>query len=157
MEQGRIYPTNLAFDLFPVLVTLTVLPLPDSHGGKNAGGSTSEPSGGAAKSVRRGGGGVVAAGGSSTPSKWGTSTPAATTTASTTVGGLNLKGRKFNGPRQIVFVAGGICYSEIRSCKEVMELAGNDKEVVCGGTSLITAKDFLEGVASLSGKRVAKE
>ncbi len=51
------------------------------------------------------------------------------------------------GSRQIVFVAGGVCYSELRSAEELTAAGG--PEVVIGGTSFITPDSFVGDIASL--------
>uniref|UniRef100_A0A7S1BZN1 Uncharacterized protein n=1 Tax=Corethron hystrix TaxID=216773 RepID=A0A7S1BZN1_9STRA len=56
--------------------------------------------------------------------------------------------KMFSGGRQIVFVAGGACYSELRSVQEVMETC--DKEIILGSTHFITPTSFLEDMERLS-------
>ena len=51
------------------------------------------------------------------------------------------------GPRYMVFVAGGLAYSELRAANEVS--VQNAREVVIGGSHLITPTDFLIEVADL--------
>jgi len=51
------------------------------------------------------------------------------------------------GSRQIVFVAGGVCFSELRAAEELTEAGG--PEVVIGGTSFITPGSFVEDIASI--------
>ena len=107
----------------------SVLPMPASS--SKAGGAADA----AAKSVRRGGGNT----------RWGAGGGAAT-------GAAAAAKKTYPGGRAIVFVVGGLCYSELRSCKEIMEPGGqnNDKEVVVGGTEFITPNAYLECLRSLS-------
>jgi len=103
----------------------SILPLP-------AGGVGGSGGGGAARSVRR----------DKANSKWGNSggdKSAADTDALPT---------KFTGGRNIVFMVGGACWSELRSCEEVMKSSG--KEIICGSTCFLKPEEFLESVTSLS-------
>ena len=54
---------------------------------------------------------------------------------------------KFTGGRNIVFMVGGVCWSEIRSCEEVMKDSG--KEIICGSTHFLKPEDFLDSIKSL--------
>ena len=101
----------------------SVMPLPDAEAvlGQSASG--------AAKSVRK-----LASG----TSKW--STHSSTSSA----GG---KKKTNNSGRQIVFMAGGMCYSELRSARDVMHASGT--EVVVGATRFISPEDFLGDLKSL--------
>jgi syntaxin-binding protein 1 len=74
----------------------------------------------AAKSVRRFGGN----------SRWGRSNQA-----------------QYTGGRFIVFVAGGIAYSELRTGHDLM--VQNTKEVIMGGSHVISPNTFVSNVASL--------
>lgn len=53
----------------------------------------------------------------------------------------------FQGGRQIVFVVGGMCYSELRSVSEVT--ASGDIEFIAGSTRFITPADFVDELSSL--------
>ncbi len=55
--------------------------------------------------------------------------------------------KKAHGERQIVFMVGGMCYSEMRSAREVMNSTG--KEIIIGSTRCIAPKDFAKDVYSL--------
>lgn len=68
---------------------------------------------------------------------------ASTATQSTNAG----KKKVASGGRQIVFMVGGMCYSELRSAREVMNTTGTD--IVIGSTRCITPKDFLDDLNSL--------
>lgn len=60
-------------------------------------------------------------------------------------------------PRQrvIVFVAGGLTYSEVRSAYQVSEQLG--KDVVIGSTHLITPESFIDDLADLDRPPVRKQ
>jgi syntaxin-binding protein 1 len=51
------------------------------------------------------------------------------------------------GPKVIVFIAGGITHSEIRSAYQLLD----KREVIIGGTSILTPQKFTSRLASLSG------
>jgi hypothetical protein len=51
------------------------------------------------------------------------------------------------GPKVIVFVAGGITHSEIRSAYQLQD----KREVIVGGTSILTPAQYLEHLSALSG------
>jgi len=55
--------------------------------------------------------------------------------------------KKAHGGRQIVFMVGGMCYSELRSAREVMISSGT--EIVVGSTRCIAPKDFVKDLHSL--------
>jgi len=59
----------------------------------------------------------------------------------------NKAGAQFEGGRYIVFIAGGICYSEIRAGYELMEQ--NKKEVIMGSSSLLNPSKYIELVSNL--------
>eukprot|EP00559_Dactyliosolen_fragilissimus_P001120 CAMPEP_0184861448 /NCGR_PEP_ID=MMETSP0580-20130426/6137_1 /TAXON_ID=1118495 /ORGANISM="Dactyliosolen fragilissimus" /LENGTH=648 /DNA_ID=CAMNT_0027358957 /DNA_START=1 /DNA_END=1947 /DNA_ORIENTATION=- len=54
---------------------------------------------------------------------------------------------KFFGARKIVFMAGGLCYSELRSAQELMDKGGN--EIILGSTRFISPKDFVDDLINL--------
>lgn len=54
----------------------------------------------------------------------------------------------FTGPRKIVFVAGGMCYSEIRAAEEIMYTSG--REVILGSTNFLNPTEYIENLRSLS-------
>jgi syntaxin-binding protein 1 len=103
---------KLSVDQYP-----SVMPLPDAEAvlGQSASG--------AAKSVRKAG---------TASSKW---------QSQSTASNASVKKKTSYSGRQIVFMAGGMCYSELRSAREVMNASGT--EIVVGGTRFITPKDFL--------------
>lgn len=53
-----------------------------------------------------------------------------------------------NLPRLLVFVVGGICFSEIRAAYEVTNNVKN-WEVIIGSSHILTPEKFLSGLASL--------
>lgn len=53
----------------------------------------------------------------------------------------------FTGGRYMVFVAGGLCYTEMRVAYEVMH--AQNKEVVCGGTHYTAPHEYLADVGAL--------
>lgn len=75
----------------------------------------------AARSVRRFGGN----------SRWGRSNQA-----------------QYTGGRFLVFIAGGIAYSELRTGHDLM--VQNNKEVILGGTHIISPENFVRNVAALN-------
>lgn len=57
------------------------------------------------------------------------------------------KAASFTGARQIVFMLGGLCYSELRAVNEIMTKC--EKEIVVGSTSFISPGEFVRDVISL--------
>lgn len=49
--------------------------------------------------------------------------------------------------RMIVFIAGGACFSELRSATEIMEKGG--QEVIIGSTHIVNPAQFTQDLASL--------
>ncbi|CAO3675534.1 unnamed protein product [Umbelopsis vinacea] len=62
-------------------------------------------------------------------------------------GGTNAGPKPPSGPPVIIFVAGGITYSEIRSAYELAE--AYDREVYIGSTHIITPNQFIEDLKTL--------
>ncbi|KAI9289574.1 Sec1-like protein [Umbelopsis sp. AD052] len=62
-------------------------------------------------------------------------------------GGSNAGPKPPSGPPVIIFVAGGITYSEIRSAYELAE--AYDREVYIGSTHIITPNQFIDDLKSL--------
>lgn len=58
-----------------------------------------------------------------------------------------VKRNTYSGARQIVFMAGGLCYSEIRSVYEVME--SGEKEFIVGGTRFLNPRQFARELSTL--------
>ena len=63
--------------------------------------------------------------------------------------GSSDKGKKRSGGRQIVFMVGGMCYSELRAAREVMISTGT--EVVIGSTRCIAPTEFIGDLYGLGG------
>lgn len=57
------------------------------------------------------------------------------------------KRNAYSGARQIVFMAGGLCYSEIRSVYEVMN--SGEKEFIVGGTRFLNPRQFARELSTL--------
>jgi syntaxin-binding protein 1 len=53
----------------------------------------------------------------------------------------------FTGGRSLIFIAGGITHAEMQAAAEVS--AATNKEVVVGGTSLLTPAGYLAGLAAM--------
>jgi syntaxin-binding protein 1 len=109
---------NLSVDEYP-----SVLPLPDAEA------MLAPTSKSTAKSVRK----------MTASSKW------AGSSASSSTQGAKKKG---HGGRQIIFMAGGMCYSELRSAREVMASSGMD--IVVGSNRFIKPIDFMGDLKNLS-------
>jgi syntaxin-binding protein 1 len=109
---------KLSVDEYP-----SVMPLPDAEA------VLGQSSSAAAKSVRKAASGT---------SKWQTQSSASS------AGGK--KKTSYSG-RQIVFMAGGMCYSELRAAREVMNASGTD--VVVGATRFISPENFLVDLNNL--------
>ncbi|KAM3584082.1 syntaxin binding protein 1 [Umbelopsis sp. WA50703] len=62
-------------------------------------------------------------------------------------GGTNAGPKPPSGPPLVIFVAGGITYSEIRSAYELAET--HDREVYIGSTHIITSKSFVDDLKTL--------
>ena len=56
----------------------------------------------------------------------------------------------FTGERQLVFVVGGLCFSELRVAREVM--AKESKEIIIGSTHFTKPTDFMQDLSKLSTK-----
>ena len=59
----------------------------------------------------------------------------------------NKKSGSFSGERMLVFVVGGVCFSELRVAREVMAKEG--KEIVIGSTHFVKPVEFLQDVSKL--------
>jgi hypothetical protein len=51
--------------------------------------------------------------------------------------------------RLIVYIIGGVCYSEIRSIHEIMD-HNSEVEIFIGGTHITTPREFIQDLANLS-------
>jgi syntaxin-binding protein 1 len=56
-------------------------------------------------------------------------------------------GDSFSGERQLVFVVGGLCFSELRLAREVQSKEG--KEVILGSTHFTNPNNFMQDVSKL--------
>jgi syntaxin-binding protein 1 len=129
---------QLSMDDYP-----SVLPMPDMAPSQSAAGGRrgAGGAGGAGGSARGGRAGQAAsarkAGGPT--SRWGKSStrPAASSGP-----------KSFNGGRAIVFMMGGLSYSEMRVARQVM--AKESREVVIGSTAFVSPKEFVEDLAALN-------
>jgi syntaxin-binding protein 1 len=128
---------ELSMDDYP-----SVLPMPDQapsqggsagarRGGSGAGGSARSSRAGQAASARKAGGPT---------SRWGKSSGKSSATSSGP--------KNFSGGRAIVFMMGGLSYSEMRAARQVM--TKESREVVIGSTAFVSPKEFLEDLATLS-------
>lgn len=54
----------------------------------------------------------------------------------------------FVGGRSIVFLVGGVCYSELRAAREVTE--AQSREIIMGATSFLTTNDFIDDLCKLA-------
>ena len=54
----------------------------------------------------------------------------------------------FTGPRNLVFMIGGLSFSELRVAREIMEK--ESREVIIGSTAFLSPQDFLDDLASLT-------
>lgn len=57
-------------------------------------------------------------------------------------------GDAFTGERQLVFIVGGLCFSELRVTREVM--SKESKEIIIGSTHFTKPTDFMQDVSKLS-------
>ena len=76
--------------------------------------------------------------------------------------GASKKEKKTEGPRIIVFMAGGVTYSEIRSCYQCRK--AHNRDVLVGSTNPLTPAAFVRdlralsvGALSASGRQVAQQ
>jgi syntaxin-binding protein 1 len=118
----------------------SIMPMPDmgpSQGGsagggrRGAAGNPARQSRGQAASARKAGG----------PSnRWSKSSSRQSASSSGP--------KSFNGGRAIVFMMGGLSYSEMRAAGQVM--TKESREIVIGSTAFVSAKEFVEDLATLS-------
>jgi hypothetical protein len=106
----------------------SVVPMPDMPSSSSAAGS-----------ARRGG----SAKGSARKKKGASSKFTRSTGAETSSGSVG----NFQGPRGIIFMVGGISYTEIKVSRDVMEKEG--KEIIVGSTSFLSPAEFLSELESL--------
>eukprot|EP01039_Chlorochromonas_danica_P009995 gene9995-11054_t len=63
-------------------------------------------------------------------------------------------GANFSGGRNLVFIAGGVAYAEMRVCYELM--AKEQKEIIVGSTHVMNPSQYLVDVGSLNTSSTAK-
>jgi len=110
---------RLSFDDYP-----SVAPMPEMHGtgSGSAHSARKRPDG----SARRGG----------ATSRWQRAVPAEKT-----------KEESYQGGRLIVFVVGGMCFSELRVARDVM--AKESKEIIAGSSAFLKPKQFIDLIRRL--------
>jgi len=120
---------ELSLDEYPSL-----LPMPASETSK-AGRATasvrsSRKASGAAASARKSAG---------ASSKWGSNSRDASRSSGPA---------SFSGPRNIVFMVGGMCYTELCAARDVMERESS--EIILGSTAFISPNEFMQDLSKLS-------
>lgn len=58
-------------------------------------------------------------------------------------------GANYIGGRNLVFMVGGLSYSELRVARDIMER--ESKEIIAGSTKFVSPSDFLEDLHTLTG------
>lgn len=66
-------------------------------------------------------------------------------TKSATNGGATM----FTGGRNMVFMVGGMSYSELRVVRDIMER--ESREIIAGSTKFVNPSEFLEDLHTLTG------
>lgn len=115
----EIVQNRLSMEDYP-----SVNPMPEMHGTGS----------GAAHSARKRPDGSARRGGAT--SRWQRSIPAEKT-----------KEESYQGGRVIVFMVGGMCFSELRVAREVM--AKESKEIIAGSTTWLKPKQFIDHIRRL--------
>jgi syntaxin-binding protein 1 len=133
----ELVTNELSLDDYP-----SVLPMPDMPSqGSSAGGKRGSGGAGAGGSARgsRAGQAASARKAAGPTSRWGKSStrPAASSGP-----------KSFSGGRAIVFMMGGLSYSEMRAARQVM--TKESREVVIGSTAFVSPKEFVDDLATLS-------
>jgi Sec1 family len=114
----------LGFDQYP-----SVTPMPENYAAQA--GRSSKSSRGSAASARKNVG---------ASSRWAQSSRS---DGKRTGGPVN-----FSGPRTIVFMVGGMGYTELASARDVME--AESREIIVGSTAFLSADEFVEDLGRLS-------
>jgi syntaxin-binding protein 1 len=109
----------------------SVVPMPDLPSSSKSAASSARRRGKAAEGSSR-----KKTGATSQWSRTGNSEPAAAS------------GGNYAGNRNLVFMVGGISYSELRVAREVMEK--ESRELVVGSTAFLSPSDFIDDLSSLS-------
>lgn len=129
---GALCNDELSLDEYPSL-----LPMPSSSssraGRATASVRSSRKPSGAAASARKSGG---------ASSKWATSSRESKRSGG---GPVNL-----SGPRNIVFMVGGTCYTELCAARDVME--SESREIILGSTAFLSPSDFMKDLVKLSNQ-----
>lgn len=118
----------LSFEEFP-----SVMPMPESSASSGTAASArrkKKQHGGVEGSARKGAG---------ASKRWASTSGASKGKASATA---------FTGGRNIIFTVGGMSYSEMQVCREIM--AQESREIVFGSTAFVTAREFVDDLSTLS-------
>ena len=121
----ELVTNSLSFEDFP-----SVVPMPDMPSASTSATSARRRGKAAEGSARK------KKGATSKWSRTGNEEPAAAT------------GGNFVGNRNIVFMIGGLSYSEIRVSREVMEK--ESREIIIGSTAFLNPSDFLKEMSTLT-------
>ena len=54
----------------------------------------------------------------------------------------------YTGGRNLVFMVGGLSYSELRVCREIMQK--ESKEIIAGSTAFVSPNEFMTDLATLN-------
>lgn len=124
----EVVTNSLSFDEYP-----SVLPMPEAM-------STPAKSSarGSVRSSKRGTGAESARKSGGASDRWSKTSSASTRSSGAT---------NFSGGRTIVFMLGGLSYSELKTVRNVM--TKESKEIVVGSTALISPSDFVEDLSLL--------
>jgi syntaxin-binding protein 1 len=117
----------------------SVLPMPDVAPRQSAAGVKSARAGAGAASVRKSGAASSVRKSAGPSNRWSKSSGSDATRSTGPT--------SYSGGRTIVFMMGGLSYSELRVCREVM--MKESSEIVCGSTALVSANDFIDDLALL--------
>lgn len=123
---SELVSNTLSMDDYPSVVPMPVLPSSSKSAASSARRRGKAAEGGARKNK-------------GATSKWSPTGNAEPTAAS---------GGNFVGNRNLVFMVGGISYSELRVAREVMEK--ESRELVVGSTAFLNPSDFINELSTLS-------
>jgi syntaxin-binding protein 1 len=119
---------ELSMEEYP---SVTPMPAQSAAPAGRTSARTSRKASGAAASARKATG---------PSSKWSSNT--GSTLGTRSVGPVN-----YTGARYLVFMMGGLCYSEMRAAREVME--SESREIILGSTAFLSAGEFMEELGRL--------
>jgi syntaxin-binding protein 1 len=119
----ELLANQLSTDDYP-----SVIPMPP-----NASSSTS------ATSARRGGKASARKKGGGTDNKW--------SRTGSNPGGTSGSSTHYTGARNLIFMVGGMAYSEVRICRDIMEK--ESREIIMGSTRFVSPSDFMDDLATL--------